>query len=107
MTMGMSVDDFELSVRAYNCLKRAGINTIEELSKMDYESLMKIPNLGKKSLEEVLHKMRVAGLAVPENPADQTIKTGKDKCEYLRQARVKIARENGIEQDKGTVLLSC
>ena len=40
MTMGMSVDDFELSVRAYNCLKRAGINTIEELSKMDYESLM-------------------------------------------------------------------
>ena len=51
--------------------------------------------------------MREAGLAVPENPADQTIETGKDKYEYLRQARVKITRENGIEQDKGTVLLSC
>ena len=49
----MSIDELELSVRSYNCLKRAGINTVEELTNKTSEDMMKVRNLGRKSLEEV------------------------------------------------------
>lgn len=54
--MEMSIDELELSVRSYNCLKRAGINTVEELINKTPEDMMKVRNLGRKSLEEVQAK---------------------------------------------------
>jgi len=53
----MNIDELELSVRSYNCLKRAGINTVEELINKTPEDMMKVRNLGKKSLDEVLEKL--------------------------------------------------
>ena len=58
----MSIDELELSVRSYNCLKRAGINTVEELTNKTSEDMMKVRNLGRKSLEEVLGKLKELGL---------------------------------------------
>ena len=54
----MNIDELELSVRSYNCLKRAGINTVEELTNKTPEDMMKVRNLGRKSLEEVLAKLK-------------------------------------------------
>jgi DNA-directed RNA polymerase subunit alpha len=54
----MSIDELELSVRSFNCLKRAGINTVEELTNKTPEDMMKVRNLGRKSLEEVLGKLK-------------------------------------------------
>ena len=58
----MSIDELELSVRSYNCLKRAGINTVEELCSKTPDDMMKVRNLGRKSLEEVLAKLKELGL---------------------------------------------
>ena len=58
----MSIDELELSVRSYNCLKRAGINTVEELTNKTPEDMMKVRNLGRKSLEEVLAKLKELNL---------------------------------------------
>ena len=58
----MNIDELELSVRSYNCLKRAGINTVEELCNKTPEEMMKVRNLGRKSLEEVLAKLKELGL---------------------------------------------
>ncbi|MBR4733188.1 MAG: DNA-directed RNA polymerase subunit alpha [Lachnospiraceae bacterium] len=58
----MSIDELELSVRSYNCLKRAGINTVEELTNRTPEDMMKVRNLGRKSLEEVLAKLKELNL---------------------------------------------
>ena len=58
----MNIDERELSVRSYNCLKRAGINTVEELCNKTSEDMMKVRNLGRKSLEEVLAKLKELGL---------------------------------------------
>ncbi|MBQ7581957.1 MAG: DNA-directed RNA polymerase subunit alpha [Lachnospiraceae bacterium] len=58
----MNIDELELSVRSYNCLKRAGINTVEELCNKTSEDMMKVRNLGRKSLEEVLGKLKELGL---------------------------------------------
>ncbi len=65
----MSIDELELSVRSYNCLKRAGINTVEELTNKTSEDMMKVRNLGRKSLEEVLAKLKELGLRL--NPSDE------------------------------------
>ena len=65
----MNIDELELSVRSYNCLKRAGINTVEELTNKTSEDMMKVRNLGRKSLEEVLGKLKELGLS---------LKTGED-----------------------------
>ncbi len=65
----MSIDELELSVRSYNCLKRAGINTVEELTNKTSEDMMKVRNLGRKSLEEVLQKLKELGLQL--NPSDE------------------------------------
>jgi DNA-directed RNA polymerase subunit alpha len=58
----MNIDELELSVRSFNCLKRAGINTVEELTNKTAEDMMKVRNLGKKSLEEVTQKLHELGL---------------------------------------------
>ena len=62
--MDMNIDELELSVRSYNCLKRAGINTVEELTNKTAEDMMKVRNLGRKSLEEVLAKLKELGLSL-------------------------------------------
>ena len=58
----MNIDELELSVRSYNCLKRAGINTVEELCNKTSDDMMKVRNLGRKSLEEVLAKLKELNL---------------------------------------------
>ncbi|CRZ35229.1 DNA-directed RNA polymerase subunit alpha [Herbinix hemicellulosilytica] len=63
----MSIDELELSVRSYNCLKRAGINTVEELTNRTAEDMMKVRNLGRKSLEEVLSKLHELGLSLKQS----------------------------------------
>jgi len=60
----MSIEELDLSVRSYNCLKRAGINNVEDLASKTEEDMMKVRNLGRKSLEEVLKKMADLGLAL-------------------------------------------
>lgn len=60
----LNIDELELSVRSYNCLKRAGINTVEELTNKTPEDMMKVRNLGRKSLEEVLAKLKELGLSL-------------------------------------------
>ena len=60
----MNIDELELSVRSYNCLKRAGINTVEELCNKTSDDMMKVRNLGRKSLEEVLQKLKELGLSL-------------------------------------------
>ena len=63
----MNIDELELSVRSYNCLKRAGINTVEELCSRTSDDMMKVRNLGRKSLEEVLQKLEELGLHLRES----------------------------------------
>jgi DNA-directed RNA polymerase subunit alpha len=65
----MNIDELELSVRSYNCLKRAGINTVEELCNRTSDDMMKVRNLGRKSLEEVLAKLKELGLEL--NASDE------------------------------------
>ena len=60
----MTIEELDLSVRAFNCLKRAGINTVAELVQRNQEDMMKVRNLGKKSLEEVEQKLIALGLAL-------------------------------------------
>ncbi|MGO0122778.1 DNA-directed RNA polymerase subunit alpha [Desulfothermobacter acidiphilus] len=62
--LDMSIEELDLSVRSYNCLKRAGINTIQDLTQRTEEEMMKVRNLGKKSLEEVKQKLGELGLSL-------------------------------------------
>ncbi len=65
--MEITIEELDLSVRSYNCLKRAGINTVEELIKRNEEEMMKVRNLGRKSLEEVQQKLAALGLSLRQN----------------------------------------
>ena len=67
----MSIDELELSVRSYNCLKRASINTVEELINKTPEEMMKVRNLGRKSLEEVFAKLKELGLELKSSTSDR------------------------------------
>ncbi|MCR5368922.1 MULTISPECIES: DNA-directed RNA polymerase subunit alpha [Eubacterium] len=67
----MSIDELELSVRSYNCLKRAGINTVKELCKKTPEDMMKVRNLGRKSLEEVLAKLKELGFTLNDGVPEE------------------------------------
>lgn len=60
----MTIEELDFSVRSYNCLKRAGINTVQELAQKSLEDMMKVRNLGKKSLEEVEKKLKDLGLGL-------------------------------------------
>lgn len=62
----MTIEELDLSVRSYNCLKRAGINTVEDLINKTEEDMMKVRNLGRKSLEEVLQKLNALGLSLAQ-----------------------------------------
>lgn len=62
--MEMTIEELDLSVRSYNCLKRAGVNNVEDLAGKTEEDMMRVRNLGRKSLEEVLQKMESLGLAL-------------------------------------------
>ncbi len=63
----MPIEELELSVRSYNCLKRAGISTVEDLANKSQEDMMKVRNLGKKSLDEVTNKLIALGLGFSSN----------------------------------------
>ncbi|MFA5880668.1 MAG: DNA-directed RNA polymerase subunit alpha [Eubacteriales bacterium] len=63
----MTIEELDLSVRSYNCLKRAGINSVEELTQRTEEDMIKVRNLGKKSLEEVIQKLHELGLTLKES----------------------------------------
>jgi len=63
----MTIEELELSVRSFNCLKRAAINTVEELTHRSEDDMMKVRNLGKKSLDEVKHKLEELGLGLRPN----------------------------------------
>lgn len=63
----MTIEDLELSVRSFNCLKRASINTVEELTQRSEEDMMKVRNLGMKSLVEVKNKLAELGLSLKQN----------------------------------------
>ena len=62
--MKMTIEELDLSVRSFNCLKRANINTVEDLTNKTEEEMMKVRNLGRKSLEEVEHKLAMMGLSL-------------------------------------------
>ncbi len=63
----MTIEELDLSVRSYNSLKRAGINTVEELTYKSEDDMMKVRNLGKKSLDEVAKKLEELGLSLRKN----------------------------------------
>lgn len=63
----MTIEELDLSVRSYNCLKRAGINTVQELTQRSMDDMMKVRNLGKKSLEEVEQKLEALGLSLKQS----------------------------------------
>lgn len=65
--LDMTIDELDLSVRSYNCLKRAGINSVQELAKLDEADLMRFRNLGKKSMDEVRQKLASLGLKLINN----------------------------------------
>ncbi len=65
--LDMQIEDLDLSVRSYNCLKRAGINTVEELTQKTEEDMMKVRNLGKKSLKEVKQKLEDLDLSLAKH----------------------------------------
>ncbi len=68
-SLEMTIEELDLSVRAFNCLKRAGINTVGELVQKNQEDMMKVRNLGKKSLEEVEQKLTLLGLSLRQPEA--------------------------------------
>ena len=63
----MSIEELELSVRSFNCLKRANINTVEELVNKTSDEMMKVRNLGRKSLDEVLQKLKELDLHLKDS----------------------------------------
>lgn len=67
----MTIEDLDLSVRSYNCLKRAGIETVGDLIEKTLDDMMKVRNLGRKSLEEVERKLAMMGLSFKENPTEE------------------------------------
>lgn len=96
----LSIDELELSVHAYNMLKRAGINTVGELMRPREEGMMGVRNLGRKSLEGVLDKIKALGWNVEDEEHDNDAEKnhpGRAKCDQLREIRKKIAKANDIE----------
>jgi DNA-directed RNA polymerase subunit alpha len=67
---GIKVEELDLTVRSFNCLKKAGIETVGQLSEMRYDELLKIKNLGRKSLEEILEKMKELGFDLQGNTSN-------------------------------------
>ena len=68
--LDMTIEDLDLSVRSFNCLKRAGINTVEDLTNKSEEDMMKVRNLGRKSLEEVIAKLASFGFTLKKGESE-------------------------------------
>lgn len=68
--MDLTIEEMDLSVRSYNCLKRAGINYVQDLAYKTEDDMLKVRNLGRKSFEEVVHKMRELGLDLLPTPEE-------------------------------------
>ena len=68
--LGMTIEELDLSVRSYNCLHRHGIRTVEDIIAMTEEDMMKVRNLGRKSMEEVIHKIEAMGLSLRDSEED-------------------------------------
>ena len=62
----MTIEELDLSVRSYNCLKRAGIHTVDDLTKKTEDDMLKVRNLGKKSIDEVILKLESYGLKLKD-----------------------------------------
>ena len=62
--LDITIEELELSVRSYKCLKRAGISTVKDLSEKTYEQMLEVENLGKKSLAEIINKLTALGFAL-------------------------------------------
>ena len=62
--LSMKIEDMDFSVRSYNCLKRANIHTVEDLCRKTEDEMLKVRNLGKKSLDEVMQKLEAYGLSL-------------------------------------------
>ena len=62
--LSMKIEDMDFSVRSYNCLKRANIHTVEDLTRKSEDEMLKVRNLGKKSLDEVIQKLESYGLSL-------------------------------------------
>lgn len=93
----LDIEDLGLSVRSYNALRRAGITTVKSLM-TPREDMMGVRNLGRKSLEEVLDKLKSLGFELnEENEEAEKIYPGHEKCEQLRRIRKKIAEVNNIK----------
>lgn len=99
----MSMDEIELSIRSYNCLKRAGINTVEELCNMTSEDMRHVRNLGRKDLERILMELKEQGVRLEpyevSTECTEQNQSGKDKCDQLRKIRSKIAKANNIKYE--------
>ena len=65
--LDMTIEDLDLSVRSFNCLKRSNINTVADLAEKTEDDMMKVRNLGRKSLEEVKKKLEELGLTLKQN----------------------------------------
>ena len=68
----MTIEELDLSVRSFNCLKRANINTVEDLISKTEDEMMKVRNLGRKSLEEVINKLAMMGLSLASEDSNNS-----------------------------------
>ena len=66
----MKIEELDFTVRSYNCLKKAGVNTISDLTSMTYNELLKIKNLGKKSLNKIINKIKELGYNLDDNASN-------------------------------------
>ena len=96
----MTIEELDLSVRSFNCLKRANINTVEDLISKTEDEMMKVRNLGRKSLEEVINKLAMMGLHLAGEekqltcaaPRSKILTRRKQKCpELVSSVRLPIS----------------
>ena len=90
--LDMKIEDLDLSVRSYNCLKRANINTVGELTQKTEEEMMKVRNLGRKSLKEVIEKLRANGLSL--KPSEGMSVFGDDEDEESEEQEEVVFEDN-------------
>ena len=90
--LDMKIEDLDLSVRSYNCLKRANINTVGELTQKTEEEMMKVRNLGRKSLKEVIEKLLANGLSL--KPSEGMSIFGDDEDEELEEREEEVVLED-------------
>ena len=66
----LTLEELDLSIRSYNCLKRAGINTVSDLVSKTFDDMMKVRNLGRRSLDEVILKLKSLGLRLKDDESE-------------------------------------